>query len=133
MDLNFWGIIFCSLIIFFQYLFGFFKNLKPKYFCDKKYIIPFISGMLLLTIFFLVFTIELVQNVEYLTVKLFGFFPWGTTLYTYGLKKLLILEIDNNECGSERKKFDVIFLGRCLKFLYIFDVAAVILYILIII
>lgn len=129
--MNSLGIIFCLLIVFFQYLLGFFKNLNPKYFYYKKYIVPFILGMLLLTVFFLVFTIELVQNIDDLTVNLFGFFPWGTTLYIYGLKELLLLEVCNNEGDSERKKFDIILFNKCLKFLYITDVAAVILYILI--
>ena len=125
------GIIFFAVYILGYYIIIFIKNLKPKYFHEKKYIIPFVTGTIFLTVFMTVLTFDLIMNTTDFTVALIGLFPWGVTLYTYGYKSLSLLEISNNEGIINKKEFNIKILEKCLNFLYLADIAVIILYFLI--
>ncbi len=103
MCINVMGILFCIVIIKI-----YINNLQRKYFYDKQYFFPFTSGLCLFLFFMIGSLLDFNGYIKFIIY----FFPlWiiSPTLLLYGLRRLMILKIKEEEYNDTVvKKFNII-------------------------
>lgn len=87
--------IILSLLVFKMYIY----NFKKEYFYDKKYFWPFHVGMFLYILFFIVCILEFCGWYN-LIVYAFPLWSIGPALFFYGLRRLMILQVNNMDYDS---------------------------------
>lgn len=123
--------IFVVLAVIFMIIYnvGFLKNLDKRYFKKLSYILPFSFGIILFNVFFLGFVYDEFFSEVYYTLMFLPFLGIGLTLYMHGFKKLLLLHKDDKSVMINDSSIKNI--EKWLNYLYICDIAAVIIFIII--
>lgn len=97
------GILFCIVVIRI-----YINNLNKNYFYDKKYFFAFTSGMCLFLFFMIGSLLEFNGYIKFI-IYFFPLWVVGPTLFLYGLRRLMLLQIKKGEYDdSVLKKFNII-------------------------
>lgn len=123
MDYLYIMFIFCGMGLAFLKMY--LKHYRKKYFYDKKYFWCFHIGFFSYVLFIMGFVLDYGR---YLKIVIYTFPLWsvGPTLFFYGIRRLMLLELKNNDCADvnvTNKKLENI--NSRIKSLYVIAVISV--------